>query len=151
MFCLETCAKRNDAMMKCDVCKRELSADAPVWRVQAGQGMIDRNKSTGSVCRECCESKGWLDNCWWMKWEAPRPCDQCDRQLHWSDRRKVRKHFICGPECALRAYYPKRRTAARACAACGKSFVPRRADTRFCSAACRQRAYRIRLTRAPSP
>jgi hypothetical protein len=30
------------------------------------------------------------------------------------------------------------------CATCGGPFVPRRADARYCSAACRQRAYRQR-------
>jgi hypothetical protein len=34
------------------------------------------------------------------------------------------------------------------CDRCGRHFSPRRSDTRFCSAACRQAAYRLRLEAA---
>jgi hypothetical protein len=34
----------------------------------------------------------------------------------------------------------------KACQACQKSFYPKREDARFCSAACKQRAYRLRAT-----
>jgi hypothetical protein len=34
------------------------------------------------------------------------------------------------------------------CDRCGRHFSPRRIDTRFCSAACKQAAYRLRLEAA---
>ena len=34
------------------------------------------------------------------------------------------------------------------CACCRRDFSPRRSDTRFCSAACKQAAYRLRLEAA---
>jgi hypothetical protein len=39
---------------------------------------------------------------------------------------------------------PSRR--ARACAQCGEPYRPQRSDSKFCSDACRQRAYRGRLS-----
>ena len=54
--------------MWCDVCKRLLAADEPVWHVQTGHthgediygNVINPlgTYSTGNVCRQCCEHKG---------------------------------------------------------------------------------------------
>lgn len=52
----------------------------------------------------------------------------CDRH-EWSDRNKTRAKPA-----------PKRRH----CDTCGKSFVPEKESARYCSNACRQRAYRAR-------
>jgi hypothetical protein len=41
---------------------------------------------------------------------------------------------------------PALRQRAVTCMRCGASYVPQRADARFCSNACRQRAYRDRLS-----
>ena len=41
-------------------------------------------------------------------------------------------------------------TIGRGCEACGRAF-PRRGRARFCSAACRQRAYRARQAATPPP
>jgi hypothetical protein len=43
---------------------------------------------------------------------------------------------------------PSRRT--RACEQCGKPYEPQRSSSRFCSQACKQRAYRERLTVTPN-
>ena len=42
---------------------------------------------------------------------------------------------------------PTRPATGPACADCGRTFRPRRADARYCSGACRQRAYRRRRSR----
>src|SRR5262245_15953532 len=112
--------------MKCDRCHRVLSPDEPVWHGGTGIGAIDgRCKTVGSLCRQCAEYFHWLDDFYaWKKWRAPRPCKICGRPLHWSDQRPVRKHFVCSPECARRAYYPKLPLPARACVVCGDQFVP---------------------------
>ena len=56
---------------------------------------------------------------------------------------------MCGPECRQAARYARLRIVrpTRACAQCQKPFVPRRDDARFCSVACKQRAYRRRASR----
>ena len=40
------------------------------------------------------------------------------------------------------------RVTGRVCGGCGRKFTPARSDTRYCSAACRQRAYRVRISRS---
>lgn len=162
--------------MWCDVCKRLLAADEPVWHVQTGHthgediygNVINPlgTYSTGNVCRQCCEHKGtnrdfingefrtrpWLHDRE-MKWQPPQPCDQCGRPVHWSGRRRFPMHFVCSWGCQRRAwwgksrYVPRPAPKGRACADCGKRFYPKRTDARFCSAACRQRAYREREQR----
>jgi hypothetical protein len=54
-------------------------------------------------------------------------------------------HGLCGA-CYQRAHRRAKREARALipCAGCGNSFKPARTDARYCSAACRQRAYRER-------
>jgi len=88
--------------MQCDLCHRTLAPDEPVWFVSVGYfNRIFANRSTGRICRQCCERQGWL-NAYWMEWRSPQPCEQCGRALHWPSRRKLRKHFVCSAECARR-------------------------------------------------
>ena len=44
--------------------------------------------------------------------------------------------------------YQKRKDTV--CSVCGKVFTPKRADSKYCSNACRQKAYRERVTVTPS-
>jgi hypothetical protein len=50
----------------------------------------------------------------------------------------------CHPACAARYRRQDLRGDRRACAVCERMFPPSRSDVRYCSAACRQRAYRRR-------
>jgi hypothetical protein len=60
---------------------------------------------------------------------------------HWG----VSRCRSCSDRCAQRARRRQRRAELRAvCAVCNETFSPRRADARFCSDACRQKAYRQR-------
>jgi hypothetical protein len=84
----------------------------------------------------------------------PYPCDTCQhlRTIHlWCD--SCRSRWWREREERLerdRAYRRDLRARnrieplARACADCGEYFTPSRADTRYCSDACRQHAYRER-------
>jgi predicted nucleic acid-binding Zn ribbon protein len=57
---------------------------------------------------------------------------------------------FCGSVCRAIYRAKERRTENRAayhCEFCGEIFVPTRTDSRFCSNACRQRAYRERNSR----
>jgi hypothetical protein len=110
--------------------------------------------------------RGWFDDvhrcpacftaCEWSskgpKEIAFRLCVRCERpftqRLRWRWGRG-RAHF-CSTACAT-SYHAQRRKAARAraregcwCAECQASFEPSRSDGRYCSPACRQRAYRRR-------
>ncbi len=52
-----------------------------------------------------------------------------------------RKHFVCGDSCRQKLYKPPVEKTVTACAGCGSEFTARR-GARYCSSACRQRAYR---------
>jgi hypothetical protein len=53
-------------------------------------------------------------------------------------------HMTCGlcDRCYARDFRAKRRHKQRTCAACEVVFTTTRVDAKFCSAACRQKAYR---------
>jgi hypothetical protein len=54
---------------------------------------------------------------------------------------------VCSSRCYQRQLRARKRASARAtCSTCGLGFVPKRKDARFCSDACRQRAYRGRTS-----
>jgi len=61
-------------------------------------------------------------------------------------RRNPRKHVSCGPECKFKLYLAlakaKRRRPTKVCAICNMEFQPRRADSKYCSALHRHKAYR---------
>lgn len=71
-------------------------------------------------------------------------------------KRHARHHF-CSEACKRKqasqryaAIARQRRAEARGpsrqCAVCGEPFEPARADARYCSPACKQKAYRVRVT-----
>src|SRR5271163_1868419 len=58
-----------------------------------------------------------------------------------------RESSVCSSRCYQRQRRARRRSLAKAtCAGCGLGFASKRKHTRFCSDACRQRAYRERTT-----
>ena len=79
-------------------------------------------------------------------------CDACRRPLRVVlDRR--RRHVCCSDRC-LQKVKKTERIARRAftCATCGAAFQPARTDSRYCSGACRQKAYRARgVQERPGP
>ena len=144
---------RNGDSMWCQKCKRLLAPDEPVWHYRRSfyPGSYSKGE-TGivfNVCRKCCEREGWLDE--ERLWLKPQPCEQCGRPLHWNRRQLHVKYHVCSYECARRIWAKNRGPhylpvmhEPRACAECGQSFYPKRTDARFCSPACKQRAYRKR-------
>ena len=62
---------------------------------------------------------------------APRPDEQAEYVAHYAQE-------------AAAARLLRRSPRRRACRTCGRTYVPPRADGRYCSPACRQRAYRQR-------
>jgi hypothetical protein len=63
--------------------------------------------------------------------------------------RRPQSRWVCSNRCRqrlLRARKARRRQWQGAvCTGCGLSFNPKRADAKFCSSACRQNAYRLRM------
>ena len=72
-------------------------------------------------------------------------CPHCQSRRH---PRTAHRSVYCTPFCQRAARYAKGREARalepRECEQCSETFEPTRSDARYCSSACRQRAYRQR-------
>ena len=134
--------------MVCQRCFRRLNAHEPVYRIR-GRGqdplgsLYDRRLA---ICADCFK-KSWMGNS--PEWlSEPRPCKGCGRLV--IDYLSYWESTYCSESCRMDYYRAKgkkkraeiRRT--RTCASCGQSFNPKRTDMRYCSAACKQSAYRQR-------
>jgi hypothetical protein len=120
--------------------------DDAEWRRDSGQVLkgqpvcVDcwENPKFWKLCRWCGKRHfapprtgwtGWCDVVCWWKWN--------DRRLARAEEKRKAKR---------RVKHTKRR-----CEECGTPFLPARADARFHSAACKQRAYRRRLAASGTP
>jgi hypothetical protein len=122
--------------MQCHVCNKPLAERAPIYRLPLSSGSIE----VACVCTGCVSGRSFKGR----QWREPVPCNHCARPV--ISFRKVPRQVICGPECrqAIRNAQGRRRDG-QWCRTCGQTFPPKRTDALFCSAACRQRAYRRRL------
>jgi hypothetical protein len=85
---------------------------------------------------------------------VPKECEGCGRPVYEhrkQPRRKVR--VFCCENCAeklaresLIQARANRVRSERQCDECGETFTPDRSDAKFCSVACKQKAYRKRVT-----
>jgi hypothetical protein len=71
------------------------------------------------------------------------PCAGCGKPVIGGGRTN-RHHVTCSDRCKGRVYHPAVTHVQQSCDVCGDEFVPVRDDARYCSPACRQRAYRDR-------
>jgi hypothetical protein len=86
-------------------------------------------------------------------YQWPSACEGCGRTVYRRlDRRYYRRTFCC-KQCErqvraaeARRYRAEVRGATRICQACGETFEPTRSDAKFCTIACKQKAYRRRVT-----
>ena len=78
---------------------------------------------------------------------ATLPCVTCGRPVVTVPPHGQRKNVSCCRRCRDLAY--RRPRTERACAVCGTEFLPSRSDARYCSQACRQRAYRSPWMQGP--
>ena len=87
------------------------------------------------------------------------PCASCGRMVHNTESRWQRRWTFCSDACQrrhqstyqagiARVRRAEARGVSRPCEECGEHFEPTRADARFCSSACRQKAHRKRVTLA---
>ena len=80
----------------------------------------------------------------WFATVVKCPCGR--EYAHYGGRLRVPRCQTCDRAYRAAAQRRRRRRARpdRTCSGCGEPFSPSRSDTRSCSSACRQRAYRLR-------
>jgi hypothetical protein len=153
MFRKETVSNRNAKPLPCAKCGSLIETGVAVWMERQTSGYPQRR----ATCKACVDADS--GDAWWRergytpptRFRAPQPCGECGRPIHRPVSRKLPTHNYCSPECASKGWarwHSERRKAARrisTCEACGGTFLPRRADAKFCSVVCKQRAYRGRL------
>jgi hypothetical protein len=137
----------DDRDMRCAVCGTALGPHDPVWRRQVSVG---RNFLGRSSCRvaPCCDRHGSQTVHFY---DGGAPCEGCGRVVHNLCRDHRARAFCCRRcEAKVRSAEARdRRREARPprpCEVCGETFEPTRTDAHYCSPACRQRAYRARVT-----
>ncbi len=122
----------------------------PVWRVvvccSCGAPLerdVWHTLRHGVVCEAC----SYPDDYTRRRWRDCGDCATCGRRVHqayheWPGR--ARRY--CQGECAELAALERARVdrAQRQCEGCAEPFIPRRGDSRYCTPACRQKAYRQR-------
>jgi len=132
--------------MNCEKCNRPLEPGEAVYRFMFDCRMLMGHKACMPVLSGY--PRRWLD---------PRPCDRCSRLVYRENpQRKGSRIFTCSLECrqaihnaTFRKRHPVWRIK-RTCHDCGETFTPKRRDSKFCSVACKQHAYRQRRTSAAS-
>jgi hypothetical protein len=143
--------------MKCPKCKRQLTEAEPVyWLLINVFGWGRRQMVCGDCEAEATASSVYKTNAGVSfntrpRWHPARPCCHCSRPV-FLDRpiRKGLRYFVCGIECRQAVHNANyRRTHPRThveqqCPGCGTAFTPKRNGAKFCSAACKRRAYRER-------
>jgi len=105
------------------------------------------------VCEGCAPDPSRGDSWWWDS--EPQPCQVCERGVvnRVSEARLERgwRHVFCSRDCERRYFQDRQRRIRRrtldldkTCDGCTEPFTAARSDARYCSPACRQRAYRLR-------
>jgi hypothetical protein len=125
------CSGCRRALQKEEVAYVRRRYDVSVWGIEWSHHLY---------CESCV--RGWHPS-WWETRGTAAPCVTCGQMIAGSRGREQPR--TCSRECGY--HRPRRRAVRhepRACDVCGETFTPRRADARYCSPACRQRAYRKR-------
>jgi hypothetical protein len=130
----------------CAQCRQALAATDPVWRksLYMGPGFFGSRRDTiAPCCRRCTPAKAG-------EYLGPEPCGGCGRPVYTEDDRRMRVRVICSDKCRQQVRAREARELRRLdpipCETCGEIFEPARSDARFCSGACKQAAYRRRVT-----
>lgn len=126
---------------RCVSCGKPFAPLQPVWITH---DLVYR--PTRPTCEVCKDS------------QSPRefgrgtPCLVCKRLVYRFATRKIPKWNFCGVRCSSKGWAAERtqkrllNSVPIQCEGCGSSFKPSRSDARHCSQACRQLAYRRRVT-----
>lgn len=138
---------------RCWLCDGPLGRHNVVYRtrVRLGRGLYGGTSWTVvPLCRQCrpVGPEPWQA---WSWDRGPKPCQTCSRPVLNQVTRRLRRHTFCSERCE-REYHVARQTEKRrresdrdkTCATCEREFTATRSDARYCSNACRQKAYRLR-------
>jgi hypothetical protein len=134
----------------CAGCGHVFESDESVWRVRVrtGAGFFGGSMIIAPFCRQCLKP-------YWRPVVSSGRCEGCSRMVH--NTEGYREHIYCSEVCATKCEVRRHsgiarerraeaRGSTRVCVECGEHFEPARADVRFCSGVCKQRAYRKRVT-----
>ncbi|MDX1568420.1 MAG: hypothetical protein R3223_11510 [Longimicrobiales bacterium] len=145
--------KPSRTAARCWLCDGTLGPRNVVYRtrVRLGRGLYGGTSWTVvPLCRQCRPSgpEPWQS---WSWDRGPKPCQTCGRPVLNQVTRRMRHHTFCSDACE-EDYHAARQAAERReardrekeCKACADEFTASRKDAKFCSDACRQKAYRRR-------
>jgi hypothetical protein len=118
----------------CTACERVLDDVEPVWVGFRRSPLFHWWVTT--ACRKCAKQ-------FWPEWLSEKPkalkCCGCRRPV-FHDNRVTRSVVSCSDSCRLRRVPVKH--ARVKCQTCGKRFVQKRTDARFCTSKCRVYGWR---------
>ena len=140
----------------CVQCGAELPSDGPVRLLPCrllyvwGEYLFSETQ-VASACLKCWTDAEVTHNI------LPGECRGCGRKVIANKSRRKMEVFYCSNRCRNVVYGNRHRQRKRmrkvqkplplsACAVCGQNFAPKRKDAKTCSPACRQKAYRKRVT-----
>jgi hypothetical protein len=145
---------------RCAKCGAAIGPQEPVWvgtLVNCYQTPLHR-RIVARTCKVpyCCNCYHGNGRRAAAYYDSPFQCVTCDRPVYLRVL-PGNRHFIpyviaCSEDCR-QAFYRARRLKRkgpreRVCAVCGETFTPPWRDAKTCSPACRQKAYRQRVTDA---
>lgn len=152
----------REALYRAEVCGRcfgELESDEPVW-MQRRCSFWNEHWGRHTSCEyaaTCFDCSGvefrwhqvndgvWADGDFYPNYWYEGACETCARTV-FKEGRYMRRHFFCGRGCDEVYWSRSRRKpkAKKTCEVCDKEFTAKRVDTKTCSPACKQKAYRQR-------
>jgi hypothetical protein len=135
--------KLFNSASKCRKCGGEIGPKAAVYYARKRTtGWFGYGFRAEAVCKDCRGGDSY---------DEGAPCYVCSRRVYLEKgARHDALRVFCSPHCKIKFYGARdkdRRMKARwnlRCAVCKRKFTPDRADAKFCSSACKQKAYRQR-------
>jgi hypothetical protein len=129
----------------CGKCKRPLADGAAVTRLRIAVPVAPfvLRWRMHVLCKRCSPKRDYENG----------KCEGCARLVRMVRNRRRRRHVFCSEACEVNVQSARARTAraevrgaSKPCQLCGEHFEPTRKDSCYCSSACRQKAYRRRVT-----
>jgi len=140
----------------CANCERPIGESELVYRVRVTSPSFLMMGAHGSVIAVLCRDCGDKVNRYFLD---AKPCEYCQRPVRNQLSQVFVKHVVCSNQCrapidAAQARERRIQLAANrksSCETCHRNFTPKRADTKHCSPACKQKAYRQRCFKKEAP
>jgi hypothetical protein len=127
----------NADAAKCQKCGRDIGRAEAVYR-------SPNENRTRVRCEDCAQALR-PDRGDWVR----AACECCERPVVFKVDRRSRLHVFCSMLCEWSSYNRQRsernaRAREKVCEGCGEAFTATRRDAKTCSAACKQKVYRLR-------